>query len=855
MKGGIIMKRIAVILISGIIAFSGAFAQTNFDLKSYTDRLNENADLTFTGISGLYPTALYFENRAVPAEPYDHLYFDTIVEEYGITADELELLKKNKFVVTERLSNTTMAAALDEIFHKDLPLFLSTDIILNTLHVSYDNILMDLEFELLEPNIKEVLGLMRGSFGNIIEKYKNIPGLADPLEDVDLYLTIALSLADSVTYDPLMVSPGLINDVLNAVYAEDVASMSLFTDSTRQRMIDFSQFKPRGHYTQSSDWWYYKVTLSKYFRTMMWLGRIDFYLTPPADITPWTKEEIRRMHLGAYILNELLHASGAEDKLAENDDIITFMVGESDNLTPREYDAILAEYIPGTDAGLLLDDQVYDPYYNAVEKSLQAQQKILSCILFPDPFDTVAMKLPVSFRLMGQRFVIDSYVFSNVVYDRIIYQGAKVWRGLPDPLDAMFVLGNDNALPLLQDELETYKYSCNLDALRYLADSYDTAFWEASMYNTWLQSIRELNPVEEQSGTPYFMKTVAWQQQKLNTQLASWAQLRHDNLLYVKQSYTAGYICSFPHTFVEPYPEFFRNIEEYCERANTYFSGMNSVGSRITYYFTNVRNIMQKLAVIAEKELRMEVLNDDETDFLKGMLREPEGMCGEPPVVGWIADLYYNTGKMLKEDYVIADVHTQPTDEWGNFVGRILHAGTGKINLGIFLAGSPSSDYAPMAFVGPFMSYYEKVTDDFLRMTDEAWASDVLSGTVPARPSWTNVYLAGKDGELMPEGERIKGILYTGFDQQYDNPGGTTIDFYPNPATSRVTFSIQGNYNELIEVRIYDIQGRQVDMLNKGSFQEGVMEVTWTPGKIPAGMYFAVVKTESGSQTLKIILN
>jgi hypothetical protein len=33
MKGGIIMKRIAVILISGIIAFSGAFAQTNFDLN------------------------------------------------------------------------------------------------------------------------------------------------------------------------------------------------------------------------------------------------------------------------------------------------------------------------------------------------------------------------------------------------------------------------------------------------------------------------------------------------------------------------------------------------------------------------------------------------------------------------------------------------------------------------------------------------------------------------------------------------------------------------------------------------------------------------------------------------------
>jgi hypothetical protein len=853
MKGGFIMKRIAVILFPCVLAFSGGYSQSDFDLKSYTDRLKDHADLTFSGVSDLYPTARYYEDREVPADPYSHLYFDTIVAEYGITAGELDLLQKNKFVVTERLSSTTMAGALNDIFHKDLPLFLSTDIILSTLHVSYDNILMDLEHDLLEPNIKDVLGLMRGSFNDIIEKYKDVPGLADPLKDVDLYLTIALSLADSITYDPLLTDTLMIDTFLNAIYSERVVDMPLFTGPERMRKIDFSQFKPRGHYTQALDW-YQGKTLSKYFRTMMWLGRMDFYLTPPPSLIPWTREEIRRMHLGAYMLNELLHSSGADDILAENDDIITFMVGESDNLTPSEYDGILAEYIPGTDAGLLLDDEIYDPYYSAVEKSPEARQKILSSILVADPFDSVPMQLPVSFMLMGQRFAIDSYVFSNVVYDRIIYQGSKIFRGLPDPLDAMFVLGNDNALPLLQDELENYKYSCNLDALRYLADSYDTTFWNASMYNTWLQSIRELNPVEEQPGTPYFMKTVAWQQQKLNTQLSSWAQLRHDNLLYVKQSYTGAEICSFPHTFVEPYPEFYRKIEEYCDRASDYFSGMNELNYRITYYFKNVRDIMQKIAVIAEKELKREILDDDEIYFLKSMLREPEGMCGEPPVTGWITDLYYNVDMMLKEDCVIADVHTQPTDEWGNTVGYILHVGTGEINLGIFLAGSPSSDYAPMAFIGPFMSYYEKVTDNFFRMTDELWTSDIKNGIAPPRPSWTAVYLAGKNGELMPEGERIKGILYTGTDQSNNNLLAGKIGLYPNPATSRVTFTIQGNYTGLFEIRIYDIQGRQVDVLDKGSVQDGVTEVTWIPGGLPSGMYLAVVRTSRGTQTLKVIL-
>jgi len=850
------MKRKAVIVFLCVSAFSGVLAQSDFDLKYYSDRLKANADLTFSRISAIYPTALYYEDREVPAEPYNHQYFDTIVTKYGITDGEMQLLKKNKFVVTERLSYTTMAQALDDIFHNDLPLFLSTDIILNTLHVSYDNILMDLEAELLEPNIKDVLSLMRGSFSDVADKYKDVPGLSDPLKDVDLYLTIALSLADSATHDPMLTDPAMVDTILNAIYHEVVVALPLFTEPEHWRMLDFSQFKPRGHYNTPLDW-YQSKTLSKYFRTMMWLGRTDFYLTPPPlapGEPPWTKEEIRRMHLGSYILNELLHVSGADDILAVNDDIITFMVGESDNLTPTEYDDILAENIPGTNASLLLDDEIYDPYYSAVASSLVAQQKILSCILYSDPMDPKPMELPVSFRLMGQRFTIDSYVFSNVVFDRITYGGSKVFRGLPDPLDAMFVLGNDNALPLLQDELETYKYSQNLDALRYLADSYDSSFWQTSMYNTWLQSIRELNPVDEQTGTPYFMKTVAWQQQKLNTQLASWSQLRHDNLLYVKQSYTGTVICSFPHTYVEPYPDFYRTIGEYCERAGDYFSGINELDLHIRYYFNSVKNIMLKLATIAEKELSLEVLNDDEIDFLKRMLREPEGMCGEPPIPGWITDLYYNVEKMLKEDYIIADVHTQPTDSLGFMVGNILHAGTGKINLGIFLANSPSSDYAPMAFIGPFMSYYDTVTDDFFRMTDELWTSAVKKGSVPYRPSWTNVYLAGEDGEILPGGDRIKGILFTGIEKNPAGGQGNKIEVYPNPAIQRVNFRIQDNSDEILEIRIFDIQGREVDTIDRNILRKGVAEVNWNPQGLEAGVYLAVIKTHNGSQSYKIIL-
>ena len=41
----------------------------------------------------------------------------------------------------------------------------------------------------------------------------------------------------------------------------------------------------------------------------------------------------------------------------------------------------------------------------------------------------------------------------------------------------------------------------------------------------------------------------------MNAQLASWAELRHDTLLYAKQSYTAVPVCDFPDAYVDPYPE------------------------------------------------------------------------------------------------------------------------------------------------------------------------------------------------------------------------------------------------------------------------------------------------------------
>ncbi len=151
-----------------------------------------------------------------------------------------------------------------------------------------------------------------------------------------------------------------------------------------------------------------------------------------------------------------------------------------------------------------------------------------------------------SFLLFGQRYVDDSYVTASVVYDRIWFQGQRICRLFPSTLDPMFALGNNAAAQLLIPELNEYHYGTNLAALRYLFDSFPPEYWESTMYKRWLGFIKSLNPPEDRSNLPGFMTTAAYWQEKLNTQLSSWAELRHDNLLYAKQSYTGITICSYP---------------------------------------------------------------------------------------------------------------------------------------------------------------------------------------------------------------------------------------------------------------------------------------------------------------------
>src|SRR5690606_2405113 len=105
-----------------------------------------------------------------------------------------------------------------------------------------------------------------------------------------------------------------------------------------------------------------------------------------------------------------------------------------------------------------------------------------------------------------------------------------------------------------------------------IADSEPESFWEMNLYNRWLDALRELSPSKARAkgpdeAVPEIAQTEAWGERLLNTQLASWAELRHDTILYVKQSYTTGVTCEFPDAYVEPYPGFFGALRDYAAHA------------------------------------------------------------------------------------------------------------------------------------------------------------------------------------------------------------------------------------------------------------------------------------------------
>lgn len=822
------------------------FAQGNsqFDLVAYRQFLLDNQNMNTGQLLSMYSGGKF--NKNATTNFHSALYSDSIISRYNLTAYEQSLIENHGFMVTDRLRRISFGSAFHEIYNYDLPVFVSTDAILHAIHMSYDANLKNLELQLLIPKLENLLRGLRSQVSVLDGVYAGHPEMKKSIRDLDVYLTVPGKLLGIFSSPVFPENNGFVDSLMSMIQAESPMSVSLFSSTPRQ--YDFSQFTVRGHYTESE-------ALGKYFKAMIWLGRTELALISPKNVEPQPSEsDIQRQLIDAVLIAEASVPGNSAALLSDMDEIIKTMVGESDNVTLQNIKTLIT-VTQIQNAADLLDLNKFRAFQDELKSKSFAFQRINSQILISDPSNPDEIVPASAFLLLGQRFIIDSYLTGNVVFDKIKFEGKKVWRGLPSAFDVLFGLGNNASAQLLQKEFETYHYQPNLASLRYLIDSYDQGFWDASVYTSWLNAIRSLNPPEDRSKFPAFMQTAAWWQEKMNTQLASWAQLRHDNLLYAKQSYTGGTSCSYPESYVEPIPVFYRSVKNLAFTISEKFKSGAIANPQISAFWKRFSSVADTLEIISEKELLGTMLTSVEKAFLKRMLFT-QPMCGEM-YNGWYLGLFF-TGEegLLKKDYVIADIHTCPTDAAGNMVGWIQHVGTGPLNLAVVTANLPDGQL--VSFVGPVMSYYEKVTDSFKRMTDEEWVTEHQFAK-PKRPDFVNIYLADTLGGQLSEGSS----LILGINETRDNreiPETMVLGRnYPNPfnPSTKIEFSIpQRQYTSLF---VYNLLGQVVKVICRKEMNSGNYIVEWdgtddSGNEVASGTYLLYLASGREIKTRQMIL-
>ncbi|MEN9579934.1 MAG: hypothetical protein RJA70_2943, partial [Pseudomonadota bacterium] len=345
----------------------------------------------------------------------------------ALSPSEMQKLKTNGLVISKNQGFPSFAYGYKSIYLDDLPVYVSADSILEAVHRTFDSLLERTEEQVL---VGELRTLLEGMRVNLLGAFED-PQLT---ADLDLYLGVAEALLKQQA--PQLLDSGS-QALATQLYELGAAAnghevVKLFGSG---RDEDFSQFEPRGHYTDSP-------VLGQYFKAMMWLGRVDLRLIETQS--NGTQVFYRRQFDAALALRELM---GEKEKaLWEHiDTVIGTYVGEHDSMTPADMGGLMAALgvASSKDAAKLSDQEVIDE----LARGGWGAQRIASRIIIKGSLTEDTLPLDRSFLIFGQRYTVDSHTFVNVTYDRIPD------RLMPKPLDAAFAaLGNNAALPILEPE-------------------------------------------------------------------------------------------------------------------------------------------------------------------------------------------------------------------------------------------------------------------------------------------------------------------------------------------------------------------------------------------------------------------
>ncbi|MCP4608837.1 MAG: DUF3160 domain-containing protein [Planctomycetes bacterium] len=685
-----------------------------------------------------------FENTIEPNAPGYTLPLDlTTIGNYPAMDSKFSLnnaaplLEKNGFAIIEHdfgwfePHRDDIVKPYEYLRDRLVPLFITADTLLHLYHIQFDETLKDIEEREFIRDINDLTTALLNDALSLHEQYTG--DLKEAAKRNVAYLTVAKKLIDPNAQTPQFVDTLVMNELAKIDAHEGFSESDIFIYKE-----DYSQYVPRGHYTRSEQ-------LKRYFRTLMWYGRMSFLLKGAENWGPLgdaliSIEDAKIQTLQAVLLAKSIEniQVGQRTGLEVWDRLYTvtaFYVGLADDLTPYEYLDTL-DKIFGIDFEPALLENENNFFHLKTELSLLRSPEIYGGTgdiwvlppVTPEAINEVLAKTK-GMRFMGQRFIPDSYMFQHLVFPEVLEYtgnadpkpftyGVLGDRSYPRGLDVMAILGSDRAKAILIEDGDTdyINYELRFNELKTEFDAFDLADWNRNLYWSWLYSLRAL--IEDfGKGYPNFMRTQAWQKKELNTALASWTELRHDTILYAKQSYTPTRASTPPKVtgYVEPVPEFYGRLLALTQMTRLGLTNLGALSAQAAERLINLETILNRLIEIANKELTNQPLSEEDYQYIKGF-----GERLEFTVLG-----VRETG--LKTT-LIADVHTY------SFEGLVVEEAVGNVDLIVVaFMGSDGNIYLG---AGPVLSYYEFKHPMSDRLTDEAWRELLASPDKPERPKW-----------------------------------------------------------------------------------------------------------------------
>lgn len=497
-------------------------------------------------------------------------------------------------------------------------------------------------------------------------------------------------------------------------------------------LLDYSQFVPRGHYDRSPE-------LQRYFMGMMWFGLNAFTAEEDTDL-------LQSLIIAQQLYGKLLGSNKLLIMLWEQIyEPTVFYVGAANDLTPQDYKQIINQVF-GSDPAYKTDLN----YGYFTDKNRLKEVRKLSAERFGKKKRIKVQLWGVpqgpQFRFMGQRFIPDSYILQRL--STFPQKPGDPTRGFPKGLDVTAALGSKEAKRLL---LEDYKegnnwkeYPQKLEELIREFQELKSNEWQQNLYYQWLWTLKSLIELSQEFKYPFFMHNQAWERKSLTTAQASWAELRHDTILYGQASGAeAGdggddWVPDPPQSYVEPNVVFYQRLRDLLILSQQGLKKRDLLTHNMEKRFNNFIEMASFLEQAAAKELKGQFLSKEEYKRIKyfgGWLESLTLSVMTDEDLRWF-EIQSDTDKNIA---VIADIHT--------CLNQALEVGVGPA-FEIYVVAEIGGQLKLTR--GAVFSYYEFIHPASDRLTDAKWQQMLKEGKEAPLPPWTELYLSNKRGHKLP---------------------------------------------------------------------------------------------------------